>query len=133
MDELIKTFQTPALFYDEQCSLCRRFKQSLERLELKDDVNFYPIQDKRIYSFFSHIENFTPEALAQEVHFMTRDQKVLKGSEAISYLVQQNPKVNKFSWLVESKMGQKALDIFYNTSNRYRETLRKRCGQCNHK
>lgn len=123
-------FKLPCLLYDESCPLCLRFKQSLQRTELKTKLYYYPIQNKRLYLEFTFINE--KEAF-NEVHLILPSLAVLKGSDVITYLTTQNESIKKFSWLIESKMGQKAIDIFYKTSNKYRETLRKRCHKCNHK
>ena len=128
-DKLISKFQLPCLLYDEACPLCLRFKQSLQRIELDIKLFYYPIQDKHLYAKFSQI---TESDTSKEIHLILSNSQVLRGSEVISYLAKQNQAVHKFSWLIESKMGQKAIDIFYKTSNKYRQTLRKCCQKCNH-
>ena len=129
-DSKVLKFKLPCLLYDESCPLCLRFKQSLQRTDLKNDLYYYPIQNKRLYSEFTFISE---EEVYHEVHLILSSSEVLKGSDVITYLTTQNEAIKKFSWLIESKMGQKAIDIFYKTSNKYRETLRKRCHKCNHK
>ncbi len=122
-------FDTPCLLYDNECALCRRFKESLERIELKEKLHFYPIQEKAIYKFFPFINE---EDAFQEIHLIIDPKKplVLKSEQVIKYLTEQNSKVRKFSWLIESEIGQKATNIFYRSINKYRETLRKQCPKC---
>lgn len=128
-DTLISKFKLPCLLYDESCPLCLRFKQTLQRTELEIDLSYYPIQNKFLYVEFPQI---TEDDATKEVHLILSSSQVLKGSEVITYLAKQNQAIHKFSWLIESKMGQKAIDIFYKTSNKYRQTLRKCCHKCNH-
>jgi predicted DCC family thiol-disulfide oxidoreductase YuxK len=128
-DAIVSKFQLPCLLYDESCPLCLRFKQSLERTKLDTDLYYYPIQNKYLYTTFPMIKE---DEVSKEVHLILSQTQHLKGPEVITYLAKQNSSILKFSWLIESKMGQKAIDIFYKTSNKYRETLRKRCHKCNH-
>ena len=128
----IKRYIVPALFYDETCPLCLRFKQSLQRIELEEDIHFYPLQESSLYPYFSQFDqSFTMEQAKQEVHLITKDYHFIRGPEVIEYFAKQNSKVRKFAWLIESKMGQKALEVFYKTANSYRDKLRKRCHKCN--
>ena len=129
MTKKISKYKSPCLIYDEECPLCLRFKQALERSKVSQKVNFYPLQDQSLYKEFPFLN---PERTKEVIHFVTHELKVLTGENAIEELIKYDPIVKKFSWLVESKMGQKALSIFYKTSDKYRKSLRKRCNLCNH-
>lgn len=129
MTERISKYNPPFLIYDEECPLCLRFKQALERSKASQEVNFYPLQDKNLYHDFLFLN---PDKTKEQIHFVTKELNVLTGESAIEELIKYDPIVKRISWLVESKMGQKALSIFYKTSDKYRKSLRKRCNLCNH-
>lgn len=123
------SYQTPCLLFDNECILCKRFKESLERIELEQEIHFYPIQDEAIYQAFEFLDK---DEVFKEIHLIVSDNppEILKGSAAISYLSMLNPLVSKFSWLVESEVGKKASNLFYRSVNKYRESLRKQCPKC---
>lgn len=122
-------FKTPCLLYDKECALCRRFKESLERTELNQQLYFYPIQEPKLLEAFPFLQ---ADEIQSEVHLVL-DHKVpniIKGSEVVTYLSTLNPKIKKFAWLIESEVGKKATNIFYRSVNRYRDSLRKQCPKC---
>jgi predicted DCC family thiol-disulfide oxidoreductase YuxK len=115
------------LFYDDECILCRRFKQALDLLPASHSILKLKIQDDEIYAKYPQLNK---EECFQEIHLIDEFQNILKGPEVVKYLINQHPKVKKFSWLIESDMGKKSVDLFYNSVNQYRERLLKRCPKC---
>lgn len=118
----------PALFFDGECPMCIRFKQTLERAEGFEKLSYFDINSPLTYELFKELD---PEACLDEVHIICEEDKVHRGPEAIEWLLKLNPKVSQWSWLLDSKMGQKAVDYFYKTTNKLRKDLIKRCLGCN--
>jgi len=129
VSQVIRKYAAPFLVYDESCLLCLRFKQALERTKVNDKVSFYPLQDSKLYLSFPFLD---PLKTKEIVHFIDSHHNVYTGKDAVEHLVKLDPKVKRFAWLIESKMGQIAIDLFYKTSNRYRKSLRKCCKTCDH-
>lgn len=125
--EETNSFKKPFFVYDSKCPLCVRFMQSVQRLEKDFELHYYDLHDEEIYKKFSFL-NF--DSCSEQLHLVDEDEQVLKGSEAILWLSSRLPLVKKFSWLIESEKGQKAVDLFYTVANKYRETLAKRCPEC---
>ncbi len=126
MDEK-KNYQLPLLLFDGECELCKRFKQSLERIPEASAIQMVSIHEKEVYEAFEQI-NF--EDCAKEVHYLDEEGQVFKGEAAVSVLIEKFPLVKRFSWLIQSGMGQKAIKYFYDKADQYREELLKRCGNC---
>ncbi|MAF76904.1 MAG: hypothetical protein CME60_01995 [Halobacteriovoraceae bacterium] len=125
MDEI----KTPCLLYDEQCPLCKRFAQSLQRIHLKTKIHYYSIYNEEVYKQLPFLNK---DEVFDEVHLVLAANKsaVLRGSHAVQFLASENPAVKKFAWLIESEMGQKAMDVFYTGLNKCRKTLHVRCPKC---
>lgn len=128
----MNTVQTPCLLYDEQCPLCKRFAQSLQRIEFKNKIHYYSIYDEKIYK---ELDFLIREEVHEEVHLVLGKDKgsVLKGAQVIQFLAAENPKVKSFSWLIDSDMGQKAISSFYKGLNKCRKSLHARCPKCKNK
>lgn len=118
----------PILLYDSECNLCNRFKLSLERLPNSDQISMISIHDKSIYEHFSELSF---EETSKHVHVIDENKNIISGADAISYIIHKFPLANKFSWLIESNMGQKAIQFFHDKANQVREELQKHCGNCN--
>ena len=117
----------PILIYDSKCSLCVRFKDSLLKLGGAEEINAVSIYTEELYDKFPELNK---DECDQVVHFITKDNKILAGPEVIEHLVKDFPLVNKFSWLIESEMGKKAINYFHDMANKYRQTLKKKCPTC---
>lgn len=122
-----ENYQLPILIYDDECPLCKRFKDSLERLEGAKSISFVSVHNDELYKQQPHLNK---EDCLQVVHYITSDAKTLKGEEVVTHLAKLYPLVNKFSWLIESNMGQKATSYFHNTTNAYRKLLKRKCPSC---
>jgi len=118
---------SPILLFDSECPLCERFANSIARMESTEHIKLEPLSNSNLYQDFP-ILNY--EQCKKEVHLLLSKDEVLKGAKVIEYLITLNPKVKKISWLIQSNAGQKALDIFYKSSNLYRESLLNRCPKC---
>ncbi len=123
----IKSYPLPILFFDQECPLCLRFKQSLDRIDTSNRIAKVPIQDQKIFEFFPHLNK---QECYETVHLIDKEGKIHKGPEVPKFLLKQFPSVSKFAWLAETQVGQKAVEFFYNTASRYRESLLNRCPKC---
>jgi predicted DCC family thiol-disulfide oxidoreductase YuxK len=123
---------TPCILFDPDCPLCLRFKQILERLEFDIDLSFYPIDDLGLKESFPQLNL---EEVHAEVHLVLDDenQSLLKGPEVIKFLTLHNESVKKHAWLLETNVGQKASELFYQSVNKVRESLHNHCPKCKNK
>jgi predicted DCC family thiol-disulfide oxidoreductase YuxK len=122
--------QLPLLVYDDQCPLCVRFKETLGRLAGFESLNFWPLSNAHIFEIYPQL---SPDACLEELHYLDGNGAIFAGTKAIEQLMRQNSMVEKFAWLVESGMGQKALDFFYSKSKELRQSLIKECQGCKKK
>jgi hypothetical protein len=97
-----------------------RFKQSIERIAPKGTVQFHDLHDKELYSRFS-ILNY--DDCIKTIHMLKSVDEVLVGDEVVKFLIGEFPQSAKFSWLIESKAGEKAVNLFYNAINKNRKSL----------
>lgn len=123
-------YQLPVLIYDSECTLCNRFKLALDRIPETKYISKVSLHDEKLYEQFPFL---TIENCEAELHLLLENDQVLVGKQALKYLISSFPAVSKFSWLIDSKMGQKALDLFYESTKRYRESLLNRCPKCKNK
>ncbi len=121
---------SPILIFDDECSLCQRFTDSVKRMEHTTHINFQPLNNAEVFEKFPILNK---EECEREVHLLLSNDEVLKGPKVVEYLITLNPTIKKISWLIQSNAGQKALDIFYKSSNLYRESLLNRCPKCKNK
>ena len=126
MEELKKL---PILLYDEKCPLCVRFKQSLQRLEGGDEINFVSIYNDEVYEQYSELDK---DQCHEVVHLIRKDKSIISGERVIKHLIQLYPLVNKFAWLLDSNMGQKAVNYFHSMTNKMRKDLKRKCPSCTH-
>ena len=115
------------LFYDSECGLCLRFKQALDRLPGTNKIQKISIHES---DAFANHPQLSFEKCSKEVHLIDEKGNILVGDEVIEYLISSFPGVEKFAWLLESGMGQKAVEYFNTIAKLTRETLRKRCSTC---
>ncbi len=128
MDDLIENPPSlPLLLFDDQCPLCVRFSQSLKMAGRENAPTLLSIHHPELLSIFPTLKL---EECTQTIHFIDARSVLYTGSEAVTELVKLIPAAEKFAWLIDSAMGQKAVDFFYNTANRMRDSLLNRCGAC---
>lgn len=119
-------YKLPLIIYDSECSLCKRFVQSLKVLDTKKYFNFESLYNKDLYE---SIDLISFEDCKKEVHLILDDQ-VLKGSEVVEYLVSLIPGVKKISWLIESEASKGAMNLFYKKLNSIRQKKKQGCRTC---
>lgn len=123
-------YKLPVLIYDEECSLCLRFMQALEKLPGTEKITKIPLQDENLYHHFTELKM---DDCFEEIHYIDEEGQILKGNQVPEVLISKFPNVKKFSWLIESQMGQKAIDYFHHMASNYRKKLKKDCPGCNKK
>jgi predicted DCC family thiol-disulfide oxidoreductase YuxK len=116
------------ILYDENCSLCKRFKEALERIPGTEKISMVSVHDENIYATFPQLD--INECL-KEIHFLDSNLNIYKGKDAVTQIIKRFPLAEKFSWLIESDMGQKAISYFNDIAKSYREHLIKDCKNCN--
>lgn len=120
----------PILVYDKDCALCVRFKQALAFLDKEELIQKVALQEDWLYESYPQL---TKSECEETIHMLDEQGNVLKGSEAIEFLISFYPGVKKFSWLVENESGKKAVNFFYNKVNELREKVKKNCHGCGKK
>lgn len=115
------------MIYDDQCTLCTRFKMALERLPGGSKFKAHSLHDAQLYVDFPQLNQ---EACKEELHLVDNKGTIHVGAHAIEFIIKHHPEAKKFAWLMESAMGQKTLDYFYQMCNKYRKMVRRSCGHC---
>ena len=121
------TIKFPLLIFDGECSLCNRFATSINRYDSTSHIEIESLHEDYIYESLPFLSK---EECSQKVHLVLDKDTVLKGPEVLEHLIKLNPSIKKISWLIDSNAGQKAINIFYNSANVYRESLLNRCPKC---
>ncbi len=122
----MQELKRPFILYDAQCTLCLRFKQALEILDKNDIYSFYDLHQPEIYEQLTFL-NF--EDCHNKVHLVESDNSVYVGKDAIAQLMKNLPGVSKLVWLLESQMGQKSLEVFYESIDKFRKS-KYSCPKC---
>ena len=125
-----KNYFLPALFYDSDCAMCIRFKDSLIRLPGGDKICMLSIRESDIFASFPEID---PLEAVETIHLMNEERRIFKGPEVIQYLLEYYPGVSKFAWLLDNQVGKKALELFYKSINQYRKSTLGNCKSCHKK
>ncbi len=114
------------LFYDSQCTLCARFKIALERINLSEEIVFMDINlPENLLNFpMLKIED------CQATLHLVKSNQVYVGGEAIKEIVKIIPLASKFTWLIESNMGNKASHFFYDQVEKLRHRHKEKCHHC---
>lgn len=122
----------PCLLYDPDCPMCVRFKQAIERIPLDEEILFRPIDDESLEEDFPFL---TDTNYKDEVHLILENEppKILVGPDVIEYLALHNPQVKKLAWLLDTKVGEKASQVFYQSLNKIRQSLQNHCPKCKKK
>jgi len=116
------------VYYDSQCELCKRYQQAIEYLA-KGQLDWVDLHD----STSELPQGFSKDELLSEIHALTDSGSVLKGAEALSAIIEQIPGAARFSWLMQRDSAKKALEVFYDTSEKLRRRLMKSCPSCQNK
>lgn len=93
-------------------------------------VSYCPIQDEDIFKQYPQLD---PEACRLKVHYLREDGALLTGSEVVTELLHHFPGVSKFGWLLDSEVGRKTVDFFYQQVEQMRQRMKEKdesCGTC---
>lgn len=118
----------PIVIFDQECPLCVRFKQSLLFLDKGHEFEFIALQEEYLFQKYKILNKSECE---KDIHVLLSEDKVLRGSEAISFIISKYSAAKKFSWLIESESGQKAINTFYDKVSQLRTKYKKNCPKCN--
>ncbi len=124
-------YKLPLLIYDDQCPLCVRFKQGLERLDLNHIITYVPLSSESVFTQFSQLD---PEACRTKVHFIRSDGGVVTGKDVVVEVIKIIPGVGKLAWLLETDVGKSASSYFFDHVESIRKKIQekdKSCGTCN--
>ena len=117
------------LIYDDECPLCKRFKQALELMDTKGIIDFKEVADRSIYIEYP---NLNQRKCEEVIHMIGEKGRIFRGGEVINELVGLFPGASKLSWLIDSESSKKATDIFYQSLNKIRGLTKKTdCPKCN--
>lgn len=120
----------PLLIYDADCPLCVRFKQSLERWDSEQRITYVSLSAENVFTQFPQLD---PAACAARVHYLREDGAILTGGEVITELLKHYPGVSKIAWLLETDVGKKTVEFFYQQVEAARARLKAQdedCGSC---
>lgn len=118
------------ILFDSECQLCVRFKKAIELIDTKKTIKFISVYDQNIYIEYPQLVRQECES---EIHLITDDKKIYKGSEVVEQLVLSFPQVKKFAWLIESDSSRKAMKSFYRKINDMRVMKKANCYSCGSK
>jgi predicted DCC family thiol-disulfide oxidoreductase YuxK len=119
-------YHLPLVLYDPECPLCLRFKQGLELMD--KNLCFVSARDDEAYIEFPELSR---QECLEKIHMITRDKKILIGSEVVDYLVARIPGVSKLGWLLDNEQGKKVKEFFYQKVEELRELSQKKDSDCN--
>ncbi len=114
------------LIYDNECSMCSRFKKGLELLDIENKIQFFAVTDPAVYLEYPELNQ---EDCEEEVHLINEG-KVYRGGEVITELLKHFPAVKKFAWLLDNEATQKAAKAFYGQLNTMRQMKKHGCFRC---
>ena len=119
----------PILLFDSNCLLCVRFKQALQRLDVNENINYIPVGTDWVYEKYPEIDREESQTI---LHFIDENGKVFRGGEITPALASQFPGINKLAWLLETDVGKKVSNFFYDKVNELRKStvLTKNCPSC---
>lgn len=116
-----------SVIYDSKCTLCLRFKKALELIDHQKDVEFLPLYSPNVYLRYPQLSQ---EQCEKEVHLVSESGDILRGSDAVAYLVKILPGVSKFAWLINSESGKNVTNAFYKRINQMRMMQKRNCYTC---
>jgi predicted DCC family thiol-disulfide oxidoreductase YuxK len=118
------------LIFDDECTLCNRFKKGIELLDIKKLIRYVPVGDDRIYFEFPELNK---ELCEEEIHLIDIDRNIYAGGEVVRFLIGLFPTAQKFAWLLDSDSSRKAIDSFYGRISDMRKLKKTGCPSCGKK
>jgi len=122
-----KNYELPVLLFNHECDFCNRFKMSLERIPGTKNINMVSIHDSEIFNKYPFV-NF--ESCKETIHLIDKNNRVHIGPEVAKFLIEEFPGVKNFSWLLDSEIGKKAVNFFYEFAEKCKESISKNCPNC---
>lgn len=119
--------QKPILLYDSECTMCNRFKMTLEKLDTHHRINYVTLHNEETYQQYPQLNK---AECHQTIHLIDEFGLIHKGPQVIEYLLKLFPTVAKFAWLLDNEMGKKAIDFFYQKVNDIRNSDLNKCNKC---
>jgi len=120
-------YELPILLYNNECEFCNRFKLALEKIPGTKKINMLSIHDPVVFEKYP-IVNFAD--CSEVIHLIDQNNRVHIGPEVATFLIAEFPGVKKFSWVLESGIGKKAVNIFYEFAEKRKESISKNCPNC---
>ncbi len=114
--------------FDQECTLCSRFTQVLQKIKGYEDFEFVPLQQANEIDLFKDIPQ---TQLETELHIFSEG-KFHRGPEAVEFLMKRNPLIKKHMWLMDHQMTKKAIGSFYKAIDKARKS-RLLCNSCGNK
>jgi predicted DCC family thiol-disulfide oxidoreductase YuxK len=105
------------LLYDEKCSLCRKFIKFVKKF------NNGEIQCISLYEYEKNNKEFTLQELLIDIHMIGEHGEVLIGLDAINKIISFIPQIEKFSWLLNTKIVRQNNKVIYKTIKKYRNCI----------
>lgn len=121
----------PIVLYDSECSLCTRFRQGIEMIDKNINFHFLSIHSPKAKELSLH---FKLDSIHEKMHLIDENFNIHIGSDAITFMTSKLPAVSKFTWLLQTDIGKKTSDFFYDKVNQIRHSMiEKDCHHCSKK
>lgn len=118
----------PILLFDSECPLCVRFKEALLKTTGEQfAITCLDLHDQSIYESNSSLSY---GHCKETLHLLVSPELTLTGDDVVKYLIHNFPQTKKFSWLIESSAGERAVGLFYKTLNKARKRTTSNCRGC---
>lgn len=126
----MENYKIPCIIYDSNCTMCKRFKEALERMDTNKVYSFYSIHDESLYEAFPFLSK---EACHEKVHLVESPDRVYQGGDIILALKNEIPLINKISWLLDHEASMKAINFFYDKVSELKNSKLNTCADCKKK
>ena len=93
-------------------------------------VCYVPLENEEVFIRYPQLQK---AECAAKVHYLREDGVVLVGGEVITELLKHYPAIGKLAWLLETEMGKKTVDFFYQQVENVRQKMKadeESCGTC---
>ncbi len=122
-----QSYDLPILLYNHECDFCNRFKMALERIPGTKEITMISIHDEKIFEMYPEVSF---ESCKDTIHLIDKNKRIHIGPEVTKFLITEFPGVSKFSWLLETEIGKKAVNLFYEFTEKCKESMSKNCANC---
>ena len=115
------------LIYDDECTLCNRFKKGIELVDINKIITYVPVADEALYIEYPQLKR---EECEDEIHLVDGDGRIYVGGEVVRFLIGLFPAAEKLAWLLDSDSSRKVIDSFYGKINDMRKSIKTGCRDC---